>query len=97
MANGCFLSYPGKTPLGGVLAYNGLIPYSYSTIDKVKGDFTVLDKVPFLATNFGKDASLPFKTALNSYSYYKHYVYQTSTGKALWKLQENPKVFTGES
>jgi len=75
LANACFISYQGTKPIGGVLAYNGLIPYSYSKIDKVKGDWNVLDKVPFLATNAGEDKNLPFKTALNSYSYYRHYVY----------------------
>jgi hypothetical protein len=42
MANACFLGYKGAKPLGGVLPYNGLIPYSYKAIDDVLGTVSVL-------------------------------------------------------
>jgi hypothetical protein len=50
-----------------------------------------------LATNAGKDPKIPFKIALSSYSYYKHYIYTSASGKALWNLNENPKVFVADS
>jgi len=86
MVNACFFSYKGAKPLGGILAYEGMIPFSYAGIDDQNPNFKVLGETPFLATNAGKDKNLPFKTALNSYSYYRHYVYTSASGKALWNL-----------
>lgn len=61
MANACFLGYKGAKPLGGVVVYNGLIPYSYKAIDDVMvGTIAVLAGTPFLATNAGKDPAVPF-------------------------------------
>ena len=50
-----------------------------------------------MATNLGKDPNVPFKTALSSYAYYRHYIYTTASGKALWALNENPKIFAADA
>lgn len=63
MANACFFSYKGSKPLGGILPYDSMIPYSYANIDKQTPNFAVLGETPMLATNSGKSTTLPFKTA----------------------------------
>lgn len=93
MANACFFSYKGSKPLGGILPYDGMIPYSYANIDKQTPNFSVLGETPMLASNSGKSTTLPFKTVQSSYSYYKHYVYTSPKGKELWAQNENPKIF----
>jgi len=50
-----------------------------------------------LATNAGKNPKLPMKAVYSSYSYYRTYIYTTASGKTLWKINENPKVFAAEN
>jgi len=37
------------------------------------------------------------KTVYSSYSYYRTYIYTSASAKALWKINENPKVFAAEN
>lgn len=42
MANACFFNYKGTQPLGGIMAINGLIPYSYAQRNKIDPNIAVL-------------------------------------------------------
>jgi len=87
IANACFFMYQGTKPIGGILAYDGMIPFNWASIeDETNPKFSVMGETPFLATNAGKNPTLPFKTAQASYTYYRNYVYTSPTGKAIWKL-----------
>lgn len=88
------MMYKGDKPLGGVLPYGGMLPLSFANLNKIDPKKSVLGATPFLSSNAGQNPNLPALTAQKSYSYYKHYIYDTPTGKALWNLYGNPKVFT---
>ena len=53
MVNACFMMYKGDKPLGGVLPYGGMLPLSFSSLNKIDPKKSVLGATPFLSSNAG--------------------------------------------
>lgn len=79
MSNSILVSWPGPSPLGGVVCTSGIIALEESRFNKSSVAMEAQSSTPYLAYHGIPDPVEPFKLTNQTYDYYRDTLYANKT------------------